>query len=329
MTPAWTGPTRPRRARAFAAAGLLAVAACGDRADRVVVGSKNFSEQDLLGEIVAQWIERRTDLEVDRRLHLGGTFIAHRALESGQIDVYPEYTGTAFTAILERAPIADPDSVFRSVSRAYADRWNLAWLPPLGFENTFAILVRRATADSLGLETVSDLAGAAAGLRAGFGYEFLDREDGFQGLTRRYGLAFEGAPREMDLGLIYRALAAGEIDLTAGNSTDGRIEALDLEQLADDLGYFPPYEAALVVRRETLDRHAGLEAILRDLSGRIDTPTMRRLNRAVDLEGRSVAEVARAWVEAALEDAVAGGVPAPSRHHADGRRYLSGTRMQG
>lgn len=291
-----------RRGRAAVRAALLAtalLAGCGDRPD-LVVGSKNFTEQDLLGEIVAVWVERTTELRVERRLHLGGTFICHRALLDGEIDLYVEYTGTALTAILERAPLADPDSVFRLVREAYAERFGLRWFAPLGFENTFAILVRRRTADSLGLSSLSGAAAHAPDWTAGFGYEFMERADGFEGLARTYGLRFAGPPREMDLGLIYRALAEGRIDLTAGNSTDGRIAALDLVTLADDRGYFPPYEAAIVARPEALERHPGLARALSALSGRLGTAEMRRLNAAVEVEGRDFRDVARAWVEAEL-----------------------------
>jgi len=266
----------------------------------LVVGSKNFTEQDLLGEIVAQWVEGRLGIPVERRLHLGGSFIAHRAVVSGELDLYVEYTGTAYTAVLERPPIHDRDSVYREVARAYETRWDLEWLPPLGFENTFAMLVREGMADSLGVTAMSELAPHAPELAAGFGYEFMQREDGFRGLIDTYGLEFSEPPREMDLGLVYRALAEGRIDLTAGNSTDGRIEALELRMLEDDRGYFPPYEAAIVVRTDALERHEGLRAALEELSGRLDTRTMRRLNAAVDLEGRDFRIVAAEWVRARL-----------------------------
>lgn len=274
--------------------------ACGGGAGAIAVGSKNFTEQDILGEIVARWIERRADLPVRRRLHLGGSFICHRALATGEIDAYVEYTGTAFTAILEKEPVSDPDSVYRAVTSLYRERWNLEWLPPLGFENTFAMLVRRSTADSLGLETLSDAVPHAGSWTPGFGYEFAEREDGLSGLKRVYGLEFGRAPRLMDLQLTYRALAAGEVDLIAGNSTDGQIEALDLAQLEDDRSYFPPYEAAVVVRGAALDAHASLGPALEALAGRIDTREMRRLNRQVDVEGRDYREVAREWVEREL-----------------------------
>ena len=296
---------RSSRRRSLFAASLLAGIllggpSCAAQGPKITVGSKNFSEQDLLGEIVAQWIERTTDLQVRRRLHLGGTFICHRALLAGQIDVYVEYTGTALTAILERPPVSDPDSAFGAVRAEYADRFELEWLAPLGFENTFAMLVRRSTADSLGLRTMTDAASYSDGWVAGFGSEFMEREDGFPGLSDAYGLGLRSPPRVMDLGLLYRALASGEIDLTAGNSTDGRIEALDLVMLEDDLRYFPPYEGAVVARRAALERHPSLGPALRALSGRIDTDEMRRLNRAVDVEGRDYRQVAIDWVERTL-----------------------------
>lgn len=278
----------------------LGPAGCGGRPVGIAVGSKNFTEQNILGEILATWVERTADIPVRRRLHLGGTFICHRALVAGEIDAYVEYTGTAFTAILEKPPVSDPDSVYRAVRLEYGRRWELEWLSPLGFENTFAILVRRRTADSLGLRTLSDAVPHARGWTPGFGYEFAEREDGLRGLQRTYGLEFARPPRLMDLQLTYRALAAGEVDLIAGNSTDGQIEALDLVQLEDDRGYFPPYHAAPVVRGAALERHPGLREALEALAGRIDTREMRRLNRAVDVEGRDYRAVAREWVEEEL-----------------------------
>ncbi|MDP2496660.1 MAG: glycine betaine ABC transporter substrate-binding protein [Candidatus Palauibacterales bacterium] len=276
-------------------------AGCGGGGpEPVVVGGKNFTEQDVLGEIVATWIERTTELPVERRLHLGGTFVCHRALRGGEIDVYVEYTGTGLTAILEREPVQDPDSVYRIVDRSYRQRWGLDWTAPLGFENTFVILVREATADSLGLETVSDAVPHAGAWTPGFGYEFTEREDGFPGLVEAYGLEFGSRPRAMELGLTYRALAEGRIDLTAGNSTDGQIDALDLAVLRDDRRYFPPYDAAPVVRRELLERRPEVARSLERLGGRITTREMRRMNRAVDGEGRSYRAVAREWVEREL-----------------------------
>ena len=286
---------------AAALAATLALFGCRLGSADLVVASKNFTEQDVLAELLAQWIERTTDLTVQRRLHLGGTFICHRALVAGEIDLYVEYTGTAFAAVLEHAPVPDADSVFRAVRHEYGDRFDLAWGEPLGFENSFAILVRRGTADSLGLRTISDAVPFATSWAAGFGYEFMERDDGFPGLRAAYGLEFATSPRVMELGLIYRALAGGEIDLTAGSSTDGLIDALGLVVLEDDRRHFPPYQAAPVVRRETLARHPQLAGALAELGGRISPAEIRAMNRAVDVDRRDFRAVARAWVNRELD----------------------------
>lgn len=275
--------------------GAVALAACGGEAP-VVVASKNFVEQDILGELLAQEIEAH-GVTVDRRLHLGGTFVCHNALVQGEADVYVEYTGTAFTAILEHPPISDPDSVLLAVESEYAERWDLAWGPPLGFDNTFALVVERAAADSLGLETISDLARVASGWTAGFGPEFMAREDGYEGLKRVYGIEF-GRVRQLELGLMYRALEQGEIDVAVANSTDGQIAGLDLVVLRDDREYFPPYQAAPVVRRETLERAPAVWDALFGLESAIDAGEMRRLNYEVAVRGRDVTEVVREWREA-------------------------------
>jgi len=295
---------RSRRSVLAAAALLAALGAtgCGGGGPApVVVGGKNFTEQDLLGEIVATWIERTTDIPVERKLHLGGTFVCHKGLVSGDLDLYVEYTGTALTAILGRVPVHDADSVYRAVQSAYESRWKLKWERPLGFDDTFVILVRRSTADSLGLHSISDLVRYEDRLVPGFGYEFTQREDGLPGLSRSYDLHFAHTPKAMELGLIYRALAGGQIDVTAGNATDGQIAALDLVRLRDDRGYFPPYEAVPVVREEALERNPGLEAALRRLGGRISTADMRRMNRLVDVDGRDYRQVARDWVREHLK----------------------------
>jgi osmoprotectant transport system substrate-binding protein len=273
----------------------LALASCAKR-DRVVVGAKNFTESDLLAEIVAQQIERRTALPVERRLHLGGSFVCHRAITAGDIDLYVEYTGTAFTAILKQPPIANPDSVYRFVSVAYARDFKLRWTAPLGFDNTFAILVRRADAERYGLKSIADLARVAPRWKAGFGYEFLERADGFSGLARVYGLTFSQPPTAMDLGLTYRALADHRVDVIAGNSTDGQIAALDLVALSDDRAYFPPYQAAPVVRAATLAQYPGVAAALAELGGKISDAEMRRLNALADLDHKDIAEIARTWL---------------------------------
>lgn len=290
-----------RRSTRLGAALALAAAlsACGGERP-VVVASKNFVEQVVLGELVAQELEAR-GVDVERRLHLGGTFVCHNALVAGEADVYVEYTGTAYTAILERPPISHPDSVLLAVESEYAERWDLAWAPALGFENTFALVVRRADADSLGLATISDLAAVADDLTAGFGPEFMAREDGYPGLSRTYGLAF-GDVRQLELGLMYRALEGGEIDVAVANSTDGQIEGLDLVVLRDDQRYFPPYEAAPVVRREVLERVPAVWDALASLEGALDVTEMRRLNRRVAVEGGDPALVVREWRAARATD---------------------------
>jgi glycine betaine/choline ABC-type transport system substrate-binding protein len=273
----------------------LILTGCGHR-DRVVVGSKNFTESDLLGEIVAQQIERRTALPVERRFHLGGTFVCHQAITSGQIDLYVEYTGTAYTAVLKHAPVADRDGVYRTVARDYAQRFGLAWGKPFGFNNTFAITVRQRDATRHGLTRISDLARLAPRWKAGFGYEFLERADGFRGLASTYGLRFAAPPIAMDLGLTYRALAEGKVDVIAGNSTDGQIQALDLVVLDDDRHYFPPYEAAPVIREGAVKRHPEIVTALAQLAGQISDGEMRRLNALADVEHRDIATIARDWL---------------------------------
>ena len=274
---------------------VAATLTCG-RQQKIIVGSKNFTESDLLAEIVAQQIERRTGLPVERRLHLGGTFVCHQAITQGGIDTYVEYTGTAFTAILKQTPISDPDSVLRFVNAEYGRQFQLRWTAPFGFNNTFAILVRRADATRYHLQSISDLARVASRWKAGFGYEFLERADGFPGLARLYGLRFAQPPTAMDLGLTTRALADGKVDVIAGNSTDGQIAALDLVQLTDDRRYFPPYQAAPVIRRDVLERYPTVAAALAELGGKISDAEMRRLNTLADVEHRDIADIARAWL---------------------------------
>jgi glycine betaine/choline ABC-type transport system substrate-binding protein len=276
--------------------GLMVLAVGCGHPDRIVIGAKNFTESDLLAEIMAQQIERRTGLPVARRLHLGGTFVCHAAILAGDIGMYPEYTGTAYAAVLKHPPIADADSVYHATRAEYRARFGLVWGRLLGFNNTFAILVRHGDADRLGLRNISDLAKVAGRWHAGFGYEFLERADGFQGLARTYGLAFAAPPTALDLGLTYRALADGRVDVIAGNSTDGQIAALDLVTLADDRHYFPPYQAAPVMRADLLTRHPAVAAALDELAGRLSDADMRRLNALADVQHRDIAEIAREWL---------------------------------
>jgi glycine betaine/choline ABC-type transport system substrate-binding protein len=282
----------------FLLAGLLLLLSSCSNADRIVVGSKNFTEQVILGEMLAQQIERQTNLVVDRRLNLGGTLICHQALASGELDLYVEYTGTALTAILKEPPLNDGAEVYEKVRAAYRDMFGVEWTEPLGFNNTFVIIVRGSDAEKLNLRTVSDAAPYTSEWTAGFGYEFIEREDGFQGLARLYGLRFPAAPRVMDLGLTYRALASGQVDMIAGNSTDGLIESLHLFPLEDNLRYFPPYDAVPLIRQESLERHPELRQVLSSLAGRISEQDMRRLNFLVDGEGRDVGQVVRDFLAA-------------------------------
>jgi len=291
---------RSRKPLAVAAGvALLAIAAlaaasalgAGPRDAVIRVGSKNFTEQIILGELVAQQLEG-AGLRVERRLNLGGTFICDRALRSGDIDVYVEYTGTADTAVFKNPVETDPARVLERVRRRYADG-GLTLLPPLGFENTFAILVRADDARRLGMKTIEDAAPHAASWQAGFGYEFLQRADGYPGLSQKYGLRFAAAPKAMDLSLIYRALAQRQVDLIAGDATSGLIQAYDLTMLQDNRHYFPPYDAVPVARRETLLRYPKAREALDRLAGRITIEDMRRLNHAVDADRRDPPAIAR------------------------------------
>ena len=275
---------------------ILAIASCnpnlGGGGD-IVVGSKNFTEQDILGELLAQQIEATTGVKVDRRLHLGGTFVCHKAMIAGQIDAYIEYTGTALAAVLEQKPLGDFKAVYQQVKQDYAKQFNLEVTEPLGFENTYAMIVRGEDASSLNLQTLSQAAQYTPQWRAGFGYEFFDRPDGFPGLAKTYGLRFAEAPRVMDLGLMYRALTEKIVDIVAGNSTDGQIARLGLVVLRDDKQYFPPYEAAPIVRQETLKKYPKLRQAFQQLGGLISADEMRRLNYLVEGELRDIKEVVR------------------------------------
>jgi len=262
---------------------------------QIVVGSKDFTEQVILGEMTAQLIESRTGMEVKRQFELGGD-LCHRALVDGEIDGYVEYTGTAFTAILKHEPLTDPREVYNQVKSEYQSQFGLEWLSPLGFQNTFAILVRGQDAANLHLKAISDLAAVAPRLHAGFGQDFINRKDGYPGLVHTYGLRFGEPPREMDLSLTYRALAGGQVDVIAGNSTDGLIDKLNLYQLTDDRHYFPPYEAAPVFRKATLERSPEILAALESLAGKITDADMRKLNYAVDGEKRDVKQVVREFL---------------------------------
>jgi osmoprotectant transport system permease protein len=292
------------RRTAVVAASLVALAVLGGAAlaarssGAIVVGSKNFTEQLILGEIVAQTIERETGLPVQRRLNLGGTLICDRALLSGDVDVYVEYTGTALTAIFHQPLSTDPAAVMATVRDLYAASGR-ALLGGLGYDNTFAILVRGADARTRGLRTIDDVAPLTPGWRAGFGYEFMDRPDGYAGLSKTYGLTFRSPPQVMDLTLSYRALASGQVDLIAGDATAGLIKGLDLFQLEDNRRYFPPYDAVPVARSATLLRYPQVKRALEGLAGRITAADMREMNYAADAQHDNPADIARRFLDRA------------------------------
>jgi len=261
----------------------------------VTIGSKPFTEQIILGHMLAELIEAHTDLKVDRRFCLGGTMICHEALDNGEIDLYIEYTGTGLMAVLGRDMIADPDEVYRVVSREYLDKFDARWMPPLGLNNTYAIAVRREDAKRHGWEKVSDLRPYAAELRIGFPFEFYERPDGYQPFTAAYGFEF-GEVREVQAGLMYDVIRAGEVDVIPAFATDGRIAEYDLVPLEDDRRFFPPYYAAPVVRTTTLLRYPRLEPVLAKLAGVLDDETMQRLNFRVDGKGEAPDAVAREFL---------------------------------
>ena len=275
-------------------AAMGTAAGCRRSRPHITIGSKFFTEQVVLGELLAQHIEARTGIPVVRKSNLGGTLLCHKALVAGDLDLYVEYTGTALTAVLHESPGNDSSAaIYERVKRAYAERFHLAVTEPLGFENTFAMVVRGEDASRYHLKNVSDIVPLAPHWRAGFGYEFLERPDGYKGWSERYGLRFAGEPSLMDLGLIYRALVDHKVDIVAGNSTDGLIDALHLVPLADDRHYFPPYDAVPIVRMDTLARFPQLRAALADLGGKITADDIRHMNAEVDANQRDAAAVVR------------------------------------
>ncbi len=304
-------PSRPRSSRlrgriaGLAVALLIGFAAWGwlldhplgrSSAATITIGSKDGSEMILLGHMLADLVEAKTPIRVDRRFNLGGTLVCYNALRLGGLDAYVEYTGTALTTILKEPVQTDPRAVLDRVRRELETRDNVVCLEPFGFENTFAILMRSDQAQRLGIRKISDLLAHQREVRPGFGPEFMNRPDGYPGLVRAYGLAFANAPREMDRNLLYQALTQGSIDLAAGDSTDGRIAAFDLIQLDDDRRYFPPYQAVPLVRAETLRRYPALRDVLSLLAGQIDADAMRQMNREVDQERKSPEDVARRFL---------------------------------
>ncbi|AFY71712.1 ABC-type glycine betaine transport, periplasmic subunit [Thalassoporum mexicanum PCC 7367] len=272
----------------------VAIVACNDQTNQakaIVVGSKNFTESIILGELIAQQIEASTDLEVKRRLNLGGTFICHQAITTGELDIYPEYTGTAFVAILKNEPSSNADAVASQLQKQYQEDFQLTWLPSFGFANNQAIVIRGEDARQFAIATISDVTAYTPEWQAGFDFEFIERKDGLDGLLSTYEMVFAGTPKTMDYSLTYRALADGQVDLISVGTTDALIESLDLVVLKDDRNYFPTYTAAPVVRLDTLAEHPELEPALSSLAGRLDAVEMRRLNYLVDVEEQDVKQV--------------------------------------
>ncbi|WP_371417241.1 glycine betaine ABC transporter substrate-binding protein [Granulicella sp. L60] len=283
---------------ALVACGFLLMVGCAPpRSSRITIGAKNFTEQVVLGELVAQEIEAVSGQAVDRRFYLAGSYLCQQALVSGRIDGYVEYTGTALTAILKQPlpPVGQRDeaSVFRTVSTLYASRYRVKVEPGLGFQDTFAMVIRGEDARRLGLKTISDSVKVAPQWRLGVGYEFQQRPDGLHGLEAAYGLKFDGDPRTMDLGLLYRALGSSQVDMVAGNSTDGPIRAMGFVVLEDDRHYFPPYEAVPLIREDSLRRHPEIQTAMDRLAGRVSADEVRGMNYAVDGEHRAVGDVVR------------------------------------
>ena len=284
---------------------VFLTAAChSSRQSKITIGSKFFTEQVVLAELLAQHIEAKTGIHVERKTNLGGSLLVHKALLVGELDLYVEYTGTALTAVLNESPnsysqgAAGNDysnAVYNRVKQQYSERFHLEVTEPLGFENTFAMVIRGDDAKSLHLQKNSDIAGVAPKWRAGVGYEFLERPDGFRGWSARYDLHFAESPKVMDLGLIYRALVDHQVDIVAGNSTDGLIDSLGLVALEDDRHYFPPYDAVPIVRQATLAQFPQLRAALADLAGKLSAADIRRLNYAVDAQHQDSAAVVRAF----------------------------------
>jgi osmoprotectant transport system substrate-binding protein len=283
-----------RRSFLAGASATIAMTACEPpRPDHPVIGAKNFTEQVVLGELLAQEIEAKSSLKVERRFYLAGSYICQQALVAGRIDGYVEYTGTALTAILKQPLDRNPQTVLDTVRSLYASRYNVTVAAPLGFENTFAMVIRGDDARRLHLTTLSQAAQYTPEWQLGVGYEFEQRPDGLPGLSQAYGLRFKDAPRTMDLGLLYRALNSHQADMIAGNSTDGPIQAFGLTVLEDDKHYFPPYQAVPLVRADALRRWPQIQLALSALAGRIAADDMRAMNEAVDGQHRDPAEVVR------------------------------------
>jgi osmoprotectant transport system substrate-binding protein len=276
---------------------IIPLSGCGSQGSKVVVGSKNFTESLILGELIAQELEAKTKLRVERKFNLGG-FVAHQGLLSGAIDIYPEYTGTAHSAILKLPPLKDSQQVYDKVQQEYNQKFKLEWTEPFGFNNTFVLIVRGEDARKFKLKTLSQATQQTPKWKIAVGYEFLDREDGFKGLVKAYGMKFAAPPVGMDLNLVYRALKDKQVDMAVGNSTEGVLSKLDLVPLEDDKRYFPPYDAAPVVRQATLTQYPELRSVLKNLGSKLSETQMQQLNAQVDEQKKPVAQVVKEYRQA-------------------------------
>lgn len=288
--------TKSMSVLALALATILVFTGCAKN-DSITIGSKDFGENIVIAEMLSQLVEAHTDLKVNRKLNLGGTFVNFNAIKNDQIDVYPEYTGTGLTAHLKMDVVNDPDQSYRIVSEEFLKQWDIVWLEPLGLNNTYTLAVTPVVYETYGVETYSDLIPYAPDLVFGAEHEFFDRQDGFDGLVDLYGLQFKGEPMKLNASLKYQAIGRGDMDVTDAFATDGPIKQYNLKILEDDLGFFPPYHAAPIVRKEVLDKHPELKHVLNMLAGRLDDETMTELNYLVDVEGKAVEHVASEFLQ--------------------------------
>jgi len=279
----------------LALAAILFFTGCAKN-DSITIGSKDFGENIVIAEMLSQLVETHTDLKVNRKLNLGGTFVNFNAIKNNQIDLYPEYTGTGLTAHLKMDVVNDPDESYRIVSEEFVKQWDIVWLEPFGFNNTYTLAVTPEVYEKYGVETYSDLIPYAGELVFGAEHEFFDRQDGFNGLVEMYGLNFKGEPMKLNASLKYQAIGRGDMDVTDAFATDGPIKQYSLKILEDDLGFFPPYHAAPIVRKEVLDKHPELKSVLNMLAGKLDDATMTELNYLVDVEGKAVEQVAKEFL---------------------------------
>ena len=280
----------------LALAAMLFFTSCA-KDDTITIGSKDFGENIVIAEMLSQLIEAHTPLKVNRKLNLGGTFVNFNAIKNGQIDIYPEYTGTGLTAHLKMDVVNDPEQSYSIVSEEFLKQWDIVWLEPFGFNNTYTLAVTPEVYEQYKVETYSDLIPYAGELVFGAEHEFFDRQDGFDGLVEVYGLQFKGEPMKLNASLKYQAIGRGDMDVTDAFATDGPIKQYNLKILEDDLGFFPPYHAAPIVRKEVLDKHPELKTVLNMLGGKLDDATMTDLNYLVDVEGKSVENVATEFLK--------------------------------